>query len=84
MLSDISNCDYGYIEHVLLDIDKVKTGEIDKCSFGGSDYCIIDVFREKSVVMYDFGESETEIPTDDLVKLLQDWSLYLKKVADNQ
>lgn len=77
MLSDLSNCKLTYVEEIISSIGKVISSEINMFSFGGSDYCILDVYKDKTEVQYDFGESKTFIPTLELLKLLSDWKEYL-------
>jgi hypothetical protein len=65
------------VKEVLTEIQRVRNDQVEIYSFGGSDYCIIDVLKDKSIVMYDFGENVLEIETNDLVKLLEDWLAFL-------
>jgi hypothetical protein len=67
------------VEEVLTGIQKVVSGESAKYSFGGSDYCIIDVYKDESKIYYDFGENESAISTNELIRLLNDWKIFLKK-----
>lgn len=82
MLYDLSS---GYlkesknVEGVLKEIEAVKEGKTEMYSFGGSDYCILDVYKNETKVYYDFGENETVIQTSELKQLLTDWKDYLIK-----
>ncbi len=67
------------VEDVLQNVRKVAEGEMEMYSFGGSDYCIIDSYKDKSKIFYDFGESETEISTVELIQLLEDWRSFLNE-----
>jgi len=79
MLGDISNSKLSNTLEIIKNINNVKTGSINTYSFGGSDYCILDVYKDETKVYYDFGESETSLPTNELIKLLEDWRDYLVK-----
>lgn len=80
MLFDVAN---GYlstssgVRDVIQNIEKVQRGELEKFSWGGSDYCIIDTYKDESNISYDFGENETSVPTPDILKLMKDWERFL-------
>lgn len=67
------------VEDVIKNIGEVVSGKADLYSFGGSDYCIIDVRKDTSSVQYDFGENETQVSTNEILELLNDWLGFLKK-----
>ncbi len=80
MLYDLSS---GFLQteqgtrDVIENIQKVINGQLEMYSFGGSDYCIIDVYKEHSKIFYDFGDSEAKVSTKELFQLLEDWKSYL-------
>jgi hypothetical protein len=81
MLSDLSNGWLNSLEGVntvIKNLLKLSTGELSCYSWGGADYCEIDSYKDKSTVFYEFGENEIEMVTDDLLKLMQDWKIYLE------
>jgi hypothetical protein len=83
MLDDLSSGHLATlkgVEKTILQIEKVKDGTKKKFSFGGSDACIIEVSGKTSIVAYDFGEKEKEIPTNELLLLLKDWKKFLASV----
>ena len=78
MLSDLALCNPDYTTEIIDSIKFVMEGKMQKYSFGGSDFCLIDVYDQDSKIFYDFGESEITVPTTDLLKLMVDWKDFLK------
>ena len=83
MLEDLSNGHLSTlkgVEKTILQMEKVQRGEKKKFSFGGSDACLIDVGSKISLIAYNFGEKEKEIPTKELILLLKDWKKFLGSI----
>jgi hypothetical protein len=59
-------------------IQKVVNGELASYSFGGDDWCIINVEKGKSSIISGFDSFEPiEVPTRDILELLERWSGFL-------
>jgi hypothetical protein len=84
MLFDLHNCNIAYTRTIIKNIQKVIEGRKKMYPFGGSDYCTLDVYKEKTKIIYDFGENETEIDTAEIFKLIQDWYVFLEAHGEKE
>ncbi|MFD2563674.1 hypothetical protein [Aquimarina rubra] len=59
-------------------IGKIIEGEIESYAFGGDDWCILEVKKDKTMITNGFDEFEPlEIDTSHIVKLMEDWLEFL-------
>ena len=73
------------VKKELSKIDAVMNGETEKYSFGGDDWCILEVHQERTKIINGFDEFEPfEIDTNDIISLLKDWLLFLIKYENNE
>jgi hypothetical protein len=83
MLGEIAFCDKDYIiEDVLPNLSKVMSGELPEYEFG-YDATIIDFYKDKSVINYNYFEGKLEIPSEDLYRFMREWGDYLIKWKQN-
>lgn len=85
MLGDLTYCNIAYTHTIIKNIQKViEEGQKKMYPFGASDYCTLDVYRERTKIIYDFGENEIEIDTEDILKLMQDWYVFLESSGEKE
>ncbi len=78
-LNELNSCDVNYIvEEVLPNLKKVISGELAEYEFG-YDATIIDFYKEKSVINYNYFEDTVEIPSEDLYRFMCEWGAYLTR-----
>lgn len=63
------------VKEELSGIQLVLKGEKDLHSFGGDDWCLIDLRKNTSIITNGF--EPIEIDTDHIVKLMEDWLQFL-------
>lgn len=78
-LNELNSCDTEYIiDDVLPNLLKVISGEQSEYEFG-YDATIIDFYKEKSIINYNYFEDKIEIPSEDLYRFMTEWGDYLIK-----
>lgn len=82
MLEDLSGLtDATELKQVLGNLKAVRKGSLKKFSFGASDSVILTCSRARTRIEYEFGAKDIEIQTDEILELLQAWSLFLKTLS---
>ncbi|MCL5244251.1 hypothetical protein M4I21_00415 [Cellulophaga sp. 20_2_10] len=61
-----------YLEEIVSNIELVLSSEIEEYEFG-FDSTIIDFKKEKSIINYDYFESEIEVDSVSLYNVINDW-----------
>jgi hypothetical protein len=88
IIGDLSFGHLANMENVnveLLRINKVVNGEKELYKFGGVEACLLIVGKETTDVIDVFEEKSVgNIPTEEIVKLLNDWKAHLEKLNKNQ
>ncbi len=63
----------------IIETKKVINEEKEVHYFGGSDWCILEVKEKETIVRNGFDEFEPfEVPTSDIIKLMEEWYEFLK------
>lgn len=82
MLSNLSQGHLSRSEGVRQELNKielVKGGKCEKHSFGGDDWCILDLGKSKTIIENAFNEFDpVEIETEQIYKLLTGWLEFLE------
>ena len=67
------------VEQEIRKILEVINKEIDSHSFGGDDWCILDVKRKRTMIINGFDEFDPiEVSTEKILKLMTNWLDFLK------
>ncbi len=73
------------VKHELKEIEAVLKANKKTHSFGGDDWCIVELRKKKAIVMNGFDEFEPfEIDTKGIVNLLERWHEFLVKYENGQ
>ncbi len=73
------------VREELKEIDNVVTGSREKHSFGGDDWCILEVNDKITTISNGFDEFESiEIETKEIVNLLEGWCDFLVKYENGE
>lgn len=73
MLHELNRCKIDYIVNdVFSKIESVINNEIESFEFG-YDATIIDFFKDRAIINYDYFEEQMEIPSSDIYQLMKDW-----------
>lgn len=69
---------------MLPNLEKVISGELAEYEFG-YDATIIDFYKEKSIINYNYFEDTVDIPSEELYRFMCEWGDYLTnwKLAQN-
>ena len=90
MLGELYACDVEYIiEKVIPNLDKIMKGElvqdptrqdeylVDYYEFG-YDATIIDFYKDKCIINYDFWQSKFEAPSEFIYEFMKEWAKHLE------
>jgi len=61
-----------YLEEIILNMELVLSSKIEEYEFG-FDSTIIDFQKEKSIINYDYFESEIEVDSVSLFNMMNEW-----------
>lgn len=76
MLEEFAFIEKEYAEEIVNRLQLVLDGKLDKFEFG-YDATIIDFYRDKSIINYDYLESELEFDSQCIYVFMKDWFKYL-------
>jgi hypothetical protein len=84
MLNYIAISEIDYVKADILCLQNVLNGELESYKeWGMNEMVLIDSYKEKSIIRYDLlfsplGDKNIEVPTIELLALMQDWALFLE------
>ena len=90
-LSELNSCDMEYVlDDILPNLEKIMNGELIQdpsqiqpyltdCYSFGYDATIIDFYKDKSVINYNYFEDQIEVPSQDIYQFMMEWGQYLRK-----
>lgn len=88
-MNELNSCDTGYIlDDILPNLERIMNGEqlwephykknVDYYLFG-YDATIIEFMKEESIIHYDYGDKEVEVPSQEIYDIMQEWGRYLRE-----
>lgn len=84
MLNYIVMYDFNDVKAYISSLEGVVNGRIEWLEdWGLNEMVLIDSYKEKSIIKYDLlynplGHKSIEVPTRELLALMQDWALFLE------
>jgi hypothetical protein len=77
-LNELGSCNYEYLQEIIMNLTKVKSGEIEQYDFGYEVFTL-ECQKEISKIIDTFDDWKciAEVPTQEIYNLMKDWKDYL-------